>query len=365
MRRVNAKVVSILLILLLNSLCMAETIDVLIKGVDDGIKTKKQQDYKEAVMNAKLQAIERAGVKIQSITKVENFMLKYDMVESKAKALLLPGFKIMDLGYQQDGTYQVVLSGKVKPYKEGIENKELRYAKSLIDKGERSKVRNIITNIIESSKNDNAVAEALYYQVVWKFASDEKDTYSKLKAYYPNSKYVNLLDKFFVEKEQYAIDQVKGLVNFSVNAGQTSTRRVSVDYPDLTLSVVVIASLDKSVETSRGFVRYSMSDVRQTVSSNGERLRVRLIIEGQQVWSAEFKGEDIAYLGSNRGGWENQWENPRFNTPKQYYASAKWGKFKFKFILGSSGVRWLRSNYYPSGRVEKAYVEVTCIRETL
>jgi len=31
----------------------AETIDVQIKGVDDGVKTTKQRDYKEAVLFAK------------------------------------------------------------------------------------------------------------------------------------------------------------------------------------------------------------------------------------------------------------------------------------------------------------------------
>lgn len=92
----------------------AATIDVLIKGMDDGVKTSRDRDYAEAVMNAKLQAIERAGVSVQSITKVENFQLKYDMVESKAAAVLLPGFQVIDMGYQKDGTYQVVLSGKVQ-----------------------------------------------------------------------------------------------------------------------------------------------------------------------------------------------------------------------------------------------------------
>ena len=58
--------------------------------------------------------IERAGVEIKSITEVVNFQVKYDMVESKAKAVLLPGFQIMDMGYQTDGSYQVVLSGKVQ-----------------------------------------------------------------------------------------------------------------------------------------------------------------------------------------------------------------------------------------------------------
>ncbi|MBL7086880.1 MAG: hypothetical protein ISS28_07300 [Candidatus Cloacimonetes bacterium] len=101
-------------LLIKQSLCIAQTIDITIKGIDDGIITNKQQDYKEAVMNAKLEAIERAGVEIESITKVVNFIVKYDMVESKAKAILLPGFHIMDLGYQKDNTYLVVLSGKVQ-----------------------------------------------------------------------------------------------------------------------------------------------------------------------------------------------------------------------------------------------------------
>ncbi|MRR17136.1 MAG: DUF1566 domain-containing protein [Deltaproteobacteria bacterium] len=92
----------------------AATIDVLIKGMDDGKKASRDRDYAEAVMNAKLQAIERAGVSIKSMTRVENFQLKYDMVESKAAAVLLPGFQIIDMGYQKDGTYQVVLAGKVQ-----------------------------------------------------------------------------------------------------------------------------------------------------------------------------------------------------------------------------------------------------------
>ncbi len=107
-------VLVMLAVLVFPALLFCEDIDVSIKGIDDGIKTTKQQDYQEALMNAKLQAIERAGIEITSITRVENFELKYDMVESKAKAVLLPGFQIMDIGYQPDGTYLVILVGKVR-----------------------------------------------------------------------------------------------------------------------------------------------------------------------------------------------------------------------------------------------------------
>jgi hypothetical protein len=105
---------AIMALIFLCQSAIAETIDVNIKGVDDGIKTSKQQDYKEAVMNAKLQAIERAGASIESITKVVNFQLQYDAVESQSKGILLPGFQVIDIGYVTDGTYQVVLIGKLQ-----------------------------------------------------------------------------------------------------------------------------------------------------------------------------------------------------------------------------------------------------------
>ena len=119
------------------TLVHSDTIGVLIKGIDDGVKTNKQQDYKEAVMNAKLQAIERAGVEISSITKVVNFQLKFDMIESESKAVLLPGFQIMDMGYQTDGTYQVVLSGKVAVGK----GKPQKSPKSLLNTAAREEIK--------------------------------------------------------------------------------------------------------------------------------------------------------------------------------------------------------------------------------
>jgi hypothetical protein len=107
-------VFSILFLFSIVSIASAEVIDVNIKGVDDGTKTSRQQDYREAVMNAKLQAIEQSGASIESITKVVNFQLKYDVVESKSSAILLPGFQIIDIGYVSDGTYQIVLIGKIQ-----------------------------------------------------------------------------------------------------------------------------------------------------------------------------------------------------------------------------------------------------------
>jgi len=199
--------IALAVLLIVPCISNAETIDVQIKGVDDGVRTTKQQDYKEAVLFAKREAIERAGVKIKALTTVKDMVVNSDYIESKAEAALMPGYQIMDIGYQADLTYLVILIGKVKTVSETIDSKELRYAKSLYDMGEKSDAKKIIDDILKDSKDDNTVAETMYCMVLWKFSSDPAVTYIKLKAYYPDSKYVvklkNLLDEII---QKYGVD---------------------------------------------------------------------------------------------------------------------------------------------------------------
>jgi len=89
-------------------------ISVEIKGVDDGIKTTRQNDYKEALLFAKRQAIERGGVQLKSMTTVKDMVINEDYIESKSVGVLQPGYEVIDIGYINDGTYQVVLVGKIR-----------------------------------------------------------------------------------------------------------------------------------------------------------------------------------------------------------------------------------------------------------
>ena len=193
-----------------STVALAKTIDVLIKGIDDGIKSTKQRDYKEALMNAKQQAIERAGIDIRSITQVEDGRLKYDMIESMAKAVLQPGFQVMDIGYIADGTYQVVLSGKVrvgkkKPVEESTYRKQLRYAKNLMKNNKREEAEKVIDPILKKFKgavrkgkhhniDDDIVAETVYCSAIWFHARHIHEIYIALKSFFPDSKYVHLLE---------------------------------------------------------------------------------------------------------------------------------------------------------------------------
>ncbi|MBR9792912.1 MAG: hypothetical protein GYB58_14295 [Gammaproteobacteria bacterium] len=107
------------------TLCLAlpvlagQSIEVQIKGFDDGVKSTAGQDYKEAVLFAKREAIERAGVTVKSLTTIEDYLLRSDYIESQAEAVLEPGYDVLDIGYQSDGSYLVVLTGKVSLLAQG------------------------------------------------------------------------------------------------------------------------------------------------------------------------------------------------------------------------------------------------------
>ncbi|MBC8277095.1 MAG: formylglycine-generating enzyme family protein [FCB group bacterium] len=189
-----------LLIIFIFISAYAAEIKVTIKGIDDGIKTSKQQDYNEAVMNAKLQAIEQAGAEISTITEVHNFKVKYDLVESRSAGILQPNFQIMDIGYQTDDTYLVILTGIIKTSEEegGTDGeKKFRMAKLLLDT-DKDKALKLFEEVVDEHNNCPKADEALYYLIVksWDDMNTLKERLIKLKAYFPESPYISQAEDF-------------------------------------------------------------------------------------------------------------------------------------------------------------------------
>lgn len=178
-----------------------ETIDISVKGISDQTKDGPQKDRQEAIMDAKRQACEKAGLKIKSKTAVEDFSVVFDYIESKAETVLLPGFQVIDIGYVADGTYQVVLSGKIQIIAEDepISAKELRYAKALRQDGKHSACSSLLKKYIDNKDKDvpeTVQEEALYLYIKWGYAWNPEDSIRKFSAYYPDSKYGPRLSKF-------------------------------------------------------------------------------------------------------------------------------------------------------------------------
>jgi hypothetical protein len=186
-----------------------EIIDIMVKGISDAQNDGAQKDRMEAIMDAKQQACEKAGVIINARTTVENFQMVYDLIESKSEAVLLPGYQLMDVGYTADGTFQVVLSGKIKVInEEQISIKELRYAQSLNDRGKFSECKAILEKYIDSKDADvseELKEESLYYYIKWGYSFNIDEAVEKYGAYYPNSERNSTLEKFaaFARKAVY------------------------------------------------------------------------------------------------------------------------------------------------------------------
>ena len=297
---------------LIPSFALSETIDVHIKGIDDGIKTNKQQDYKEAVLFAKREAIERAGAKVKALTTVKDLVVNSDYIESEAEAVLLPGYNILDMGYSADGTYQIVLIGKVKTVSkqtEGIDSKDLRYAKGLVEKGQKSKGQKIISDIIKNSKDSEVVAEAMHYQILWGFAPNEIDTFEKLKAYYPNSKYVSRTEVFLQKKikERRKIEAEIGAIIAVDGRFIRSDKGVVLDTksglrwyvgPDRATNWSEAKRWIEGLKIAGGGWRMPSRKELRTLYKEGAGTRNMTHLmntTGWQVWSGETKGSSSAW----------------------------------------------------------------------
>lgn len=90
----------------------SEIIEVMLTGMDDGVIESKRHDRDQAILDAKTQAIEKAGCKISATTELINDRIMKNWVARKAKAFILPGYKIEDIGYVEN-TYKIVFYGKV------------------------------------------------------------------------------------------------------------------------------------------------------------------------------------------------------------------------------------------------------------
>lgn len=221
-----------------------EIIDISVKGISDQTKDGAQKDRQEAIMDAKRQACEKAGLKIKSQTAVEDFAVVFDYVESKAETVLLPGFQLIDIGYVADGTYQVVLSGKIQIIEEdeAISAKELRYAKSLRQDGKYAACGTVLKKYIDAK--DGEVSEALreeasYLYIRWGYAWNPEDSIRKFLAYYPDSKYSPTLLRFgdFISKPITEYDQT-----FSHTAKEW--QEASFTYRDKTFTQKIAAGRD-------------------------------------------------------------------------------------------------------------------------
>ena len=234
----------IILLLVTGSVFAQEIIDISVKGISNTKNDGAQQDRLEAIMDAKRQACEKAGLTIESKTKVENFEVVYDYIETQAETILMPGFQLIEIGYVQDGTYQVVLTGKIKVLGdvEPISAKELRYAKSLRDRGKHAECEEILKKYIDSEDKDiseELKEESFYCFIKWGYAWNTQESVHKFAAYYPDSKYLSRLESFAEFAAQKLYDQ-----NKTYTSSAKDWQPAELQHNDVTFTKKITAASD-------------------------------------------------------------------------------------------------------------------------
>jgi hypothetical protein len=296
-------------------------IEITVKGISNQQNDGAQQDRLEAIVDAKKQACEKAGIRIESKTTVENFKVIQDLVESQAATVLLPGFQLIDVGYVLDGTYQVVLSGKIKilEEEENISNKEMRYAKSLNDREKYGECRDILSKYIDSEDKNVAAElkeESYYYYIKWGYSYDIDEDVHKFTAYYPDSKYVSNLESFAAfavkpvvvynqtyksgVKQWQQIELVHDQITFTdkINCAADTIVFKNFRGQDQTLLVNFTLLSDQKSEPTTGFrlvIAYYNGNIRQAHTADQVKIMVDELQTfnsgGSTTFSSSYSGE--------------------------------------------------------------------------
>ena len=173
-------------------------VEISIKGYSDGKKENPQVDRIEAILDAKKQAIEYAGVEITSYISIEDSKMKESYLESKADGVLLPGYNIIDVGYTANGVYVVVLTGKVISRSAQGVDKEIKYAlKQLEHEDQRTRQKGVdALHEIIKKKDEISSPQAYYY--LFKSGYGNDDLYMQFSTYYPDNPLFEIVSKRYL-----------------------------------------------------------------------------------------------------------------------------------------------------------------------
>jgi len=81
-----------------------------------------------------------------------------------------------------------------------FKSRDLRYAKSLYERGKKAEAKRIVSGQLQQD-DEMVLAEAMYAQILWDFADNDREVLEKLKAYYPDSRWIASAEQVVAERE--------------------------------------------------------------------------------------------------------------------------------------------------------------------
>jgi len=211
--------------------------DVSIQGISDEHSDTILRDREEAVVDAKLKALIRLGVPVGDAKQMTDFVEKQAWVDGKLKGYLLPGYKIMNIGYGDDGLYHIVFNAKLTLAGQTITEGDLKYQQAMAmigsDKGTAMK---IFKEVIDDFPFCESADDAHYQRILNSDFWAAKDRLRKMKAMYPQSPLIYqaqvFLDNFTIEEPVTEIKFVGiPLEDFVMGSPETEAGRSKSEGP--------------------------------------------------------------------------------------------------------------------------------------
>ncbi len=89
-----------------------------------------------------------------------------------------------------------------------FETRELRYAQSLFDRGKKSEAKRVVNGLLKKD-DDTVLSETMYCQILWGFATNDRETVEKLRAYYPDSIWLTSAEQIVATREKIVAETEK------------------------------------------------------------------------------------------------------------------------------------------------------------
>ena len=213
------------------------SLDVSIQGISDEHSDTILRDREEAVVDAKLKALIRIGVQVGEAKQMTDFEEKQTWVNSKLKGYLLPGYKIMNIGYGDDGLYHIVFNAKLTLAGKSITEGDIKYQTAMTiietDKGTAMK---ILKEVVDDFPFCESADDAHYQRILNSDFWAGTDRLRKMKMMYPDSPLIyeaqRFLDNFTIEEPVTGIKFVAiPLEDFMMGSPETEKGRNKSEGP--------------------------------------------------------------------------------------------------------------------------------------
>lgn len=167
-----------------------------------------------AALQAKLKALERAGLAIEASLDIEDPQKRRQWIEGWAQRVILPGYQTVNMGFGPDGLYYVSLFGKVNPgifSQENIQGNNKFGTAVRLMVNDKNRALNLLMEVVNDYGKCESADDALFHLIVEGEFDLKGERLTMMKEKHPGSP---LLPEAEKHVEEYGKTYTFGQIDF-------------------------------------------------------------------------------------------------------------------------------------------------------